>query len=137
MAAFAATSLASVVRFSQPWWLLLAAAGLVPPAAAAWAQRRGRHIPAAGVALQVLAVVLAAGALARPAIPLGDRSAAAYLVLRDVSDSTRTQAEAPLPWKLRRPATKSSSVVSSVEATKTLVLTNPVLVMAMPLGLTR
>ncbi|GJE69010.1 hypothetical protein CHKEEEPN_0533 [Methylorubrum podarium] len=46
-------------------------------------------------------------------------------------------AEAPEPRNWRRPARKSSSVVSSVEATKPAAFTRPVRVIAMPFGLTR
>ncbi|VUD74526.1 hypothetical protein MET9862_05158 [Methylobacterium symbioticum] len=48
-----------------------------------------------------------------------------------------TAADWPLPRKMRRPATKSWSAMSSEEATKPPAFTLPVGVMAMPFGLTR
>ena len=48
-----------------------------------------------------------------------------------------TAAEPPLPVNLYFPARKSSFLMSSVEAANEPTLTAPVLVMAMPFGLTR
>jgi len=91
-------SLAFTVRFTQPWWLIALASAGVPVVVALWASRRGRHIARASVALQVLAVALAAAALARPEAPLSASGAKPYLVLHDVSASTGPQGSSPLDW---------------------------------------
>ena len=91
-------SAASVVRLGQPWWLLAGVAAFVPPAIAAWARHHRRHQRPLAVTLQSLAIVLAAVALARPALPLGGKAEKPYLVLRDVSASTRLQSDVDLSW---------------------------------------
>nr|WP_316170072.1 MULTISPECIES: hypothetical protein [unclassified Bradyrhizobium] len=56
----------------------------------------------------------------------------------EIAPALLTAAEAPLPVKIRRPALKSALPMSSVEATKPPpTCTDPVGVIAMPLGLTR
>ncbi len=87
----AAIPLAWSVRMEHPWWLLLVVAAAGPVVLAAWARRRGRGVPASNVALQCLAILVAAAALARPTAPVGPRARTPVLVLRDVSASCRGQ----------------------------------------------
>jgi len=94
----------SWIEFSEPLWLL----GLVLcvlPALLAWrAKRRGSRIATANVCLQALAVAAVAFALARPGVPLGAKAALPYLILRDVSASTRGQSDRELDWPAELPA---------------------------------
>ena len=85
------------IRFEQPWWLLSAAlAGL--PALAAWGGfRRGRRTAPLNVALQTVAVLSLAVALARPAARVEHGAERPWLVVRDASASVRGQ-NAVLPW---------------------------------------
>ncbi len=83
------------LQFDQPWALAAIAAVAVPIVVATWARRRGRHVSAGCVALQCVAVFLAAAALARPTAQLGADALKPYLVLQDVSGSVRDQP--PLP----------------------------------------
>ena len=83
--------IASIVHFDEPWWLLAALAGAVPPLVAWLSRRGGRRVSPASVALQCLALLLAAGALARPTIRMGGGAAKGWLILTDASFSTRSQ----------------------------------------------
>jgi hypothetical protein len=85
-----------LMSFSQPWWLLLTAAAAGPIVLAARARRGGRYVPPSNVALQCLAVVAAAAALAGPLAPIGPRARKPVLVLRDVSASCRGQIDRPI-----------------------------------------
>jgi len=88
----------SWLRFEQPWWLAAATAAVLPAIAATWARRRGRHVAAFSVLLQCAAVVLAAAAVARPGLPLGERADRPWMVLRDVSASVKEQFDRPWGW---------------------------------------
>ena len=90
--------IAAIVRFTQPWWPIALAGGIVPVAIAAWARRRGRHVGAVAVVMQVAAVTLAALAVGGPRVPLGRKAARPQLVIRDVSASVRGQRRTELPW---------------------------------------
>jgi len=90
-------ALTAGVIFSRGWCLaaLVAAAGPVLLWAAA--RRRGRRIAPLRVVLQCLAIAAAALALAGPQARLGRRAQKPWLVLNDVSASTRGQGRAPVP----------------------------------------
>ena len=90
-------TLTAGVIFSRTWCLaaLVAAAGPVLLWAAA--RRRGRRIAPLSVVLQCLAVAAAALALAGPQARLGRGAQKPWLVLNDVSASTRGQGRAPVP----------------------------------------
>ena len=90
--------MATWLRVDQPWWLLAAAAAAVPILLAMRSSRGGRpggshgkRPPAWAVGLQCLAVLLAALALSRPAVRTSGKSRLPWLILRDVSASTRGQ----------------------------------------------
>jgi len=83
--------------------VLLAAAAAAPVLLALWGRRHGRRTPAPLAAMQVLAVLLAGAALARPSAPVGPAAARPYMLLRDVSASLRGQdANLDLPADLPR-----------------------------------
>lgn len=82
---------ASMLRFGQPWWLLFTAAAAGPAVVAAVAIRYGRHIGRWSVVLQSVAIVLVGVALARPILRWGGSADLPYLLLQDVSASTRGQ----------------------------------------------
>jgi hypothetical protein len=84
-----------LVRFDQPWALAATAAACLPIVVALWARKRGRHVAAGCVALQCVAILAAAAALARPAARIGADAVKPTLVLQDVSGSVRNQP--PLP----------------------------------------
>jgi len=98
------SSMIAAVTFAHPWWLAAALLSLGPIVVARAARKRGRHVAAVGVVLQFIAVGGAALALARPAAAIGPAAHRAWLVLDDVSASTRGQHDAPidLPGDLRR-----------------------------------
>jgi hypothetical protein len=101
-----------MIHFDQPWWLLAAVAGVGPVALAIRAARRGRRQAAWAVAMQCLAVALAAAALAQPSIPRSRTGLLPWLVLRDVSASTagqdsNTRAVAP-GWPAELPFAESN-----------------------------
>jgi len=126
-------SIASAVRFAQPWWLLALGAVCIPPVVAAAASRRGRHALRFGVAFQCAAVAMVALALARPEATLGERAGTPYLVLRDVSASVRSQQQLlPWPGHLPRENVEFASTVSSGVAQAALLPTQaaPVLRLA-------
>ena len=95
-AALSGSWLGSWIRFDQPLWLIATAAAMAPVAVAILFRRRGGVVGAAGVAMRAAAIALAAVALARPALPVGEKSARPWLVVQDVSASTRQQNERPL-----------------------------------------
>lgn len=81
--------------FAGPWWLLL-----LPLAAVPWllwwsARRRGVAACPGVAAARSLAVVLAVAAIARPNVG-GGQGGRTWLLLRDVSLSVGSQAQAPL-----------------------------------------
>lgn len=84
-----------LLQFDQPWALAATAAAGLPIVVALWARKRRRHVSAGCVALQCVAILAAAVALARPAARIGADAVKPYLVLQDVSGSVRTQP--PLP----------------------------------------
>jgi len=90
--------MAAIVHFDEPWWLLACLVGAVPPLITWLARRGGRHISPVSVALQCLALVLAAGALARPTVPLGSGAAKSWLTLTDASSSARSQGGPLKTW---------------------------------------
>ncbi|MDP6635276.1 MAG: VWA domain-containing protein [Phycisphaerae bacterium] len=90
--------LAAAVVFAHPWWL----AGLVvvggPVLLAAAARRRGRQVARLSVVMQCAALVALVAALARPSLHIPLATAGKWLVLNDVSASTRGQQDrASLP----------------------------------------
>jgi hypothetical protein len=89
--------------WDRPWLLLAAGVmAVLPVLLALRARRGGGRISPLNVAMQCLAVLLAAMALADLSAPFG-RGAKPYLVFTDVSDSTRNQrAVLPLPPSLER-----------------------------------
>ena len=100
----ATSSMIAAVAFAHPWWLAAALLSLGPIVLARAARKRGRHVAPVGIVLQCIAVAAAALALARPAAPIGPAARRPWLVLDDVSASTRGQHDAPLdlPDDLRR-----------------------------------
>ena len=86
--------LATAAGFGQPFWL----AGLVlvgvPILLAAAARRRGRQVGRLSVVMQCAAIAALTLALARPWVQVPQAAAKKWLVLRDVSASTRTQQDA-------------------------------------------
>lgn len=97
-------SMAAAVAFASPWWLAGVLLALGPVVLARAARKRGRHVAPVSVVLRCIAVAAAALALARPAAPIGPAARRPWLVLDDVSASTRGQHDAPLdlPDDLRR-----------------------------------
>ncbi len=88
----------SPVVFDQPWLLLLALLAGLPVLVRLWGKRRGRHVPWWSLTLQVAAILLAAAAMAGPAVRIGRRAELQWLVLRDASASTWGQGRHELPW---------------------------------------
>ncbi|HAU37423.1 MAG TPA: hypothetical protein DCX07_06855, partial [Phycisphaerales bacterium] len=86
----------SMVELARPVWLLAGCAAALPPFLALRARRRGRHAGRWSVALQMLAILAAAAALAQPLVPLDGRANLPVLIFRDVSASARAQGEPPL-----------------------------------------
>jgi len=82
---------AAAAVFAQPWWL--AALGVVggPILLAAAARRRGRQVARLSVVLQCVALAAVVGALGRPSLQIPQAAARKWLILNDVSASTRTQ----------------------------------------------
>ena len=95
--------IAIVVRFVHPWWLVALAAATVPVLLAARARRRGRRVGRFSVALQCIAVCAAVGALSAPEAMLGRTADAPWIILRDVSPSTRGQSDGDGPWDPKLP----------------------------------
>jgi len=89
---------AAWVVFDKPLWLAAGLAALLVPAAGVWFARRGRRIGLAGIVLQCLALLALAAALARPRLPFTGKAQTPYLLLRDVSASTREQRNKILSW---------------------------------------
>ncbi|MBI5724782.1 MAG: VWA domain-containing protein [Planctomycetes bacterium] len=79
------------MQISQPWMLSLCLLALLPPALAVWARRRGRLVHPLSVACQSAAVLLLAAALSGPSAAIGGKSKAPWLIVRDMSGSTRGQ----------------------------------------------
>jgi len=77
--------------FARPWWLAAIVVTAVPAGVAALGRWRGRQIAGFSVVLQSLAIALVAVALAGPSVPLGGDASKAWLILNDVSASTRDQ----------------------------------------------
>lgn len=88
----------SPVVFDQPWFLLLGLLAGLPVLVRLWGKRRGRHVPWWAVTLQIVAVLLAAAAMARPAVRVGRRAELQWLVLHDTSASATGQGQIGLPW---------------------------------------
>ena len=83
--------LVAAAVFAQPWWLMALVASGGPILLAAAARRRGRQIARLSVILQCVALAALALALARPSMQIPQAAAKKWLVLNDVSASTRTQ----------------------------------------------
>lgn len=83
------------IRFDHPAWLPAMVASFVPVAWAILRRRRGNRVGWVGVALQCLALLLAAVSLTGPVIPSAMRPPR-WLVLRDVSASVGRQVDIPL-----------------------------------------
>jgi hypothetical protein len=77
--------------FAQPFWLVGMGALCAPILLVCVARRRGRQVARLSVILQCAAIVLLVGALAGPSVWLPQGARAKWLVLNDVSASTRTQ----------------------------------------------
>jgi len=88
----------SSVRLAQPWWLLAVLVGAAPIVVAVWARRRGTRVAARGVVLQVLAVAAGAAALARPSVIVRGEVERPWMLLEDVSASTRQQQPLATGW---------------------------------------
>ncbi|MDP6047483.1 MAG: VWA domain-containing protein [Phycisphaerae bacterium] len=87
--------------FAHPLWLVGVLAVGGPILLASAARRRGRQITRTSVVLQCAALVALAAALARPSLQLPQSSARKWLILNDVSASTRTQQQdADLPQEI-------------------------------------
>jgi len=87
----------TTVELAQPVWLLAGCAAALPPILALRARRQGRRAARWSVALQMLAILAAAAALAQPLVPLDGQANLPVLIFRDVSVSARHQREPPLP----------------------------------------
>lgn len=87
------------LELAQPMWLALGALAAGPFVLRWWASRHGRGVGMSSCILQAVAILLVAAAMARPAVPLGDKAALPYLVLTDESASLRRQ-DASLPADL-------------------------------------
>jgi len=81
----------AVAVFAEPWWLAALAAVGGPILFAAAARRRGRQIARLSVILQCVALAAVAVALTRPSLQIPQAAAKKWLILDDVSASTRTQ----------------------------------------------
>jgi len=90
-------TLSVALRFAQPLWLPALVAAAAPPLLAWRGRRHGRYVPATSVVLQCVAVALAAMALARPQVRLGDEARKPYLVIQDTSASVGGQ-QLALDW---------------------------------------
>lgn len=88
------------IGFEAPWWLVTALAAAGPIVLAARARRRGRCPAWWSVTIQCLALLAAAGALARPLAPLAETARRPWLVANDASASLRGQEKAPWAWPL-------------------------------------
>lgn len=86
------------ISWDAPWLALAAATAVMPLLTAIWLRRRGRHVGAAGTALQSLALLLAALALAQPRAVVGTGGALDWLILQDVSASLRGQEPPSIHW---------------------------------------
>jgi hypothetical protein len=109
-----------MVRFEQPWLLAAGVAAALPVWLARRGRRWGRRIGYVAVGLQAAAILLAAGALANPTAPIGQRADKPYLVLRDVSGSTAPQWERPLRWPTDLPRETFGFAASVAAAGQTL-----------------
>lgn len=88
----------ALVEFARPWWLLAALATPLPIIIAAGGRRRGRKVSVFGLVCQCVALLAAAAALARPAVPLAGRAKLPALLAADVSASLRTQKRPRWSW---------------------------------------
>ena len=79
------------LTFAHPWWWLAAVAAVAPVWIARAGRRRGRATRPWVTAARCVAVALVVAALARPMLRGVGASARPWLVLRDVSASTRRQ----------------------------------------------
>ena len=105
------------VAWDRPWLLAAGVLAAAPVLLAIWARRRGGHIGGWNVAMQCMAVLLAAAAMAGPAAPLGEGARKPYLVFTDVSDSTRGQRHPlPLPASVERQSYVFAKNVAEVDS---------------------
>ena len=77
--------------FAQPWWCAALVVVGGPILLAAAARRRGRQVARLSVILQCVALAAVAVALARPSLQIPQAAAKKWLILNDVSASTRGQ----------------------------------------------
>ena len=77
--------------FAQPWWLVALVAVGGPILLAAAARRRGRQVARFRVVQQCVALAAVVLALGRPSLQIPQAAARKWLILNDVSASTRTQ----------------------------------------------
>ena len=84
-------NLVATAVFAEPLWLVALVVAGAPILLASAARRRGRQVARLSVILQCAAIAVLVGALARPSVSLPQAGVARWLVLNDVSASTRTQ----------------------------------------------
>jgi len=83
--------------FARPWWLTALVAVAGPILLTAAARRRGRQVARLSIILQCAALAAVALALGRPSVQIPRAAARKWLILNDVSASTRTQQADALP----------------------------------------
>ncbi|MDP6543553.1 MAG: VWA domain-containing protein [Phycisphaerae bacterium] len=83
--------------FAQPWWLAALVVVVAPILLAAAARRCGRQIARLSVVMQCVALAAVTVALARPSVQIPRAAAKEWMILNDVSASTRTQQTQDLP----------------------------------------
>ncbi len=86
------------ISWGSPWLALAAMTAIAPVLAAIWLRRRGRHVGAAGTAMQSAALLLAGLALGQPSAAIHMSQAAQWLILQDVSASLRGQEPPAIHW---------------------------------------
>ncbi|MCY2927223.1 MAG: hypothetical protein NT031_17680, partial [Planctomycetota bacterium] len=86
------------IGFEAPWWLVTALAAAGPIVLAARGRQRGRWTAWWSVAIQCLAILAAAAAVARPHAPLSQTARRPWLLANDASASLRGQERAPWVW---------------------------------------
>jgi hypothetical protein len=82
---------AAVGVFAHPWWLVALVAVCGPILFSAAARRRGRQVARLSVILRCIALAGVVVALARPSLQIPQAASSKWLILNDVSGSTRGQ----------------------------------------------
>ena len=109
-----------------------------PPPAGSANWRKPSPVKSSVVASPASSAILPIGTVIVPLLRTLPPSNAAKPPLPTVTDPAFEATPVPLPWKASLPAMKSPSAMSSVDATKPPpTSTEPLAVIAMPLGLTR